>query len=171
VNELIPIEMIERRIFLLRGQRVMLDRDLAELYGVKPFRLREQVKRNTKRFPGDFMFKLTKQEVDFMVSQNAIPSRKYFGGHLPYAFTEHGALMLSSVLNSERAVGMGIFIVRAFIKMREMLSTHKKLIQKIDNMERRYDRKFKMVFDAIRSLINPPVKKMGKIGFIRGGES
>ena len=103
-NHLVPEEVIERKIFMIRGHKVMLDRDLAELYGVKPIRLREQVKRNIHRFPEDFMFQLTEKEAKSMVSQNAIPSWKHFGGYLPYVFTEQGVAMLSSVLNSERAI-------------------------------------------------------------------
>lgn len=171
MDKLIPFEMIERKIYLLRGQRVMLDRDLAELYGVTPRRLREQVKRNSRRFPSDFMFRLTEKELDFMVSQNATPSRKYFGGHFPYAFTEHGALMLSSVLSSEKAVKVGIFVVRAFIRMREIISSHKRLLKKIEEMEKKYDAQFKIVFDALRRVISPTVKSKNKIGFLRGGES
>jgi hypothetical protein len=104
MKSLIPAEVIERKIYLIRGHKVMLDKDLAVLYGVKPIRLREQVKRNIRRFPNDFMFQLDENEIDFMVSQNAIPSRKYLGGSQPYVFTEQGVAMLSSVLNSERAV-------------------------------------------------------------------
>jgi len=114
LNQLpVPVEFIERRIFLIRGNKVMLDRDLADLYGVKPIRLREQVKRNKSRFPGDFMFQLAGEEVGFMVSQNAIPSWKHLGGYRPYVFTEHGVAMLSSVLKSQRAVQMNILIIRA----------------------------------------------------------
>lgn len=164
---LVPIDKVARKIYLLRGQKIMLDRDLAKLYGVKPFRLREQVKRNRSRFPKDFMFQLNEQEVDLMVSQNAIPSKGVLGGHLPYGFTEHGALMLASVLNSDRAVKMSIFIVRVFVKMRELLSTHKQLSSKIDEMEKKYDSQFKFVFDALRKLIDPKDKPKPKIGFLR----
>lgn len=165
-DSIVRAHRIEEKIFIIHGQRVMLDKDLAELYGVKARRLREQVKRNKEKFPLDFMFQLTEIEVRSMVSQNATPSKSYFGGHLPYAFTEHGALMLSSVLNSKRAAEISIFIVRAFIKMREMLSANKDLILKIDNMEKKYDKQFKIVFDAIRALIYKPIKKTGKIGFL-----
>jgi len=103
MKELIPVEMIGRKIYLIRGEKVMLDKGLAFLYGVKPIRLREQVKRNIKRFPEDFMFQLNEYEINSMVSQNAIPSRKHLGGHNPYVFTEQGVAMLSSMLNSERA--------------------------------------------------------------------
>ncbi len=145
----------------------MLDRDLARLYGVKPIRLREQVKRNRKRFPADFMFQLDGQEVDLLVSHNAIPSRQHLGGYLPYAFTEHGALMLSSVLKTRRAVEVGIFVVRAFVKMRIMLSTHKELLGKINKMEEKYDSQFKVVFEVIKKLIAQPEEKPKKIGFLR----
>ena len=164
---IIPMKRIEKMIYIVRGQRVMLDRDLADLYCVKTIRLREQVKRNNKRFPSDFMFQLTEEEVDLMVSQNAIPSRKYLGGHLPYVFSEHGALMMSSVLNTDIAINVGIMIVRAFVKMREILSTHKEIISKINEMEEIYDSQFKIVFDALRQLIEPPVKPKRRIGFLR----
>ena len=104
MNKLIALEIIERKIFLIRGHKVMLDKDLAVLYGIKPIRLREQVKRNIQRFPDDFMLQLNDEEINLMVSQNAIPSRKHLGGHHPYVFTEQGVAMLSSVLNSERAI-------------------------------------------------------------------
>lgn len=144
----------------------MLDSDLAELYGVKPIRLREQVKRNRARFPEDFMFQLTDREVDVMVSQNAIPSRRHLGGFLPYVFTQEGVAMLSSVLRSERAITVNIAIMRAFVKLREMLSTHKDLADKLEALEKRYDRQFKIVFDAIRQLMKPedPPKER-RIGF------
>ncbi len=168
MNDLIiPEEIIERKIYLIRGHRVMLDKDIAELYGVKPIRLREQVKRNKERFPPDFMFQLTEKEVDLLVSHFAIPSKKHLGGYLPYAFTEHGALMLASVLNSERAVEVGIFVVRAFVKMREMLSTHKRLIERIDALEKKYDQQFKVIFDAIKALVESPAKEKKKIGFLK----
>jgi len=108
MEELIPVEVIERKIYLIRGHKVMLDKDLASLYDVKPIRLREQVKRNLKRFPDDFMFQLNDQEIDSMVSQNAIPSRKHLGGYNPYVFTEQGVAMLSTVLNSDRVIELNI---------------------------------------------------------------
>jgi uncharacterized membrane protein len=145
----------------------MLDRDLAELYGVKPIALRQQVKRNIDRFPEDFMFQLTPEEVDILVSHFVIPSKKHLGGYLPYAFTEQGVAMLSSVLNSKRAIMVNIQIMRAFTRLREMLATHKELKEKIDAMERKYDKQFKIVFDAIRTLLDIPVKKTRKIGFIK----
>lgn len=163
---LIPPDFIERRIYLIRRQKVMLDSDLAELYGVKPIRLREQVKRNRSRFPEDFMFQLTDGEVDVMVSQNAIPSRRHLGGFLPYMFTQEGVAMLSSVLRSERAITVNIAIMRAFVKLREMLSTHKDLADKLEALEKKYDRQFKVVFDAIRQLMQPEAPpKERRIGF------
>lgn len=167
MNELLPVELIERKIYLIRGHKVMLDKDLAVLYGVKPTRLREQVKRNLARFPEDFMFQLNNQEIDLMVSQKAIPSRKHLGGYNPYMFTEQGVAMLATVLNSERAIQVNIAIMRAFVKLRELMSTHKDLARKLDDMEKKYDTQFKVVFDAIRQLMSPPAKQRRKIGFRR----
>ena len=155
----IPQEIIEKKIYLIRGHRVMFDKNLAELYDVKPIRLREQVKRNLKRFPEDFMFQLNEEEINMMVSQNAIPSKKHLGGHMPYAFTEHGILMLSSVLNSDRAIEVNIQIMRTFSKIRDLMFIHKDLRIKIEEMEKKCDAQFKTVFDALRRLIDPPIKK------------
>ena len=123
-NALVPKEEIQSRIHTVRGVQVMLDKDLATFYSVKPIRLREQVKRNIKRFPVDFMFQLTEEEVKRMVSQNAIPSKQHLGGHLPYGFTEHGVLMLANVLRSERAIKMSVRIIEVFAKARELLYSH-----------------------------------------------
>ncbi|MEE8328962.1 MAG: ORF6N domain-containing protein [Thermodesulfovibrionia bacterium] len=152
MKSIITIETIEKKIYLVRGHKVMLDKDLAMLYVVKPTRLREQVKRNIRRFPGDFMFQLNKKEIEIMVSQNAIPSRKHLGGYQPYVFTEQGVAMLSSVLNSERAIEANIHIIRAFVKLREMIASHKDLARRLDNLEKKYDAQFRVVFDAIRQL-------------------
>ncbi|MFZ3122659.1 MAG: ORF6N domain-containing protein [Thermodesulfovibrionales bacterium] len=164
---LIPVEIIERKIYLIRSQKVMLDSDLAKLYGVPIKRLNEQVRRNLKRFPSDFMFQLTKEEADSLRSQ--IASLKNGRGehrkYLPYAFTENGVAMLSSILNSERAIDVNIQIMRTFTKLREMLLTHKDLQKKIEELERKYDMQFKVVFDAIRQLMAPPEPKKRKIGF------
>lgn len=168
MKDIIPQEQIENRIFIVRGFKAMLDRDLAELYGVKSIRLREQVKRNLKRFPPDFMFQLTETEVDAMVSQNAIPSRKHLGGYLPYAFTEHGVAMLSSVLNSDRAIEVNIIIIRAFMKLREMVSLHKDLAQKLSQLERKYERhddQIQAIFDQIREFMTFKEKPKKQIGF------
>ncbi len=168
MKSIITIETIEKKIYLVRGHKVMLDKDLAMLYGVKPIRLREQVKRNIRRFPGDFMFQLNEKEIEIMVSQNAIPSRKHLGGYQPYVFTEQGVAMLSSVLNSERAIEANIHIIRAFVKLRKMIASHKDLARRLDNLEKKYDAQFRIVFDAIRQLMIPPEPKKKKIGFRRG---
>ncbi|MCX6731472.1 MAG: ORF6N domain-containing protein [Candidatus Parcubacteria bacterium] len=165
-RQLIPVETIGQRILFIRGHKVMLDRDLAVLYGVPTFRLNEAVKRNRNRFPEDFMFQLTKEETGLLISQIAIP-KKGRGGRrtLPYAFTEHGVAMLSSVLNSERAVQINILIIRAFVKLREILSAHKDLAGKLEEMEKKYDARFKIVFDAIRELMKSPPSSSRRIGF------
>ncbi|MEW5993198.1 MAG: ORF6N domain-containing protein [Candidatus Zixiibacteriota bacterium] len=160
---------VENRIYLIRGQRVMLDSDLAELYGVTTKRLNEQVKRNTERFPADFMFRLNPAEVEVLRSQFAT-SNKGRGGrrHLPYAFTEHGAVMLASVLNSDRAIEASIFVVRAFIRMRELLSVHKDFARKLTELERRvsgHDEDIKALVAAIRQLMQPTDPPKRKIGF------
>ena len=147
---------LEARIFILRSKKVMLDMDLAVIYGVKAIRLREQVGRNLERFPGDFMFRLTENEAAAMVSQNAIPSRKHLGGHLPYAFTREGISMLSSVVRSARAVQAHIAIMRAFVRLYEAVSSNVKLAAKLAELEKKYDSQFKSVFDAIRMLMEPP---------------
>jgi phage regulator Rha-like protein len=164
-RSLIPSEIIERHIFLIRGQKVMLDHDLAKLYGVETKTLNQAVKRNTKRFPHDFMFQLNFQEVSGSRSQFVTLKRGQNIKYRPYAFTEHGILMLSSVLNSERAVQVNIEIMRAFVKLREMLASHKDLASKLAEMEKRYDSQFKVVFDAIRELMTPPEPKPRRIGF------
>jgi len=165
MKDLIPTERIENRILFLRGQKVMLSTDLAELYEVEPRILVQAVKRNSERFPEDFMFQLNLQEVRNLKSQTVISS---WGGKrfFPYAFTEQGVAMLSSVLNSKRAVQVNIEIMRAFVKLREMLASHKDLALKLAEMEKKYDSQFKVVFDAIRELmtpIEPPPKP--RIGF------
>src|SRR5438046_1820586 len=132
---IVPTELIERRIYILRGQKVMIDTDLAELYRVPTFRLNEAVKRNSARFPEDFMFRLTKEESESLTSQNAMSKHRGGRRSLPYAFTEHGVVMLSAVLNSERAEQMNILIVRAFVKLREMLASHKDLARKMEDLE------------------------------------
>ncbi len=165
-ESLIPSEKIERSILFIRGHRVMLDRDLADLYGIKSIRLREQVKRNKGRFPTDFMFSLTHKEVELLVSQNAIPSIKHLGGALPLVFTQEGIAMLSGVLRSKRAIQVNIAIMRAFIQMRRLLASQRGLMRKILEMEKKYDRQFIVVFDAIKQLMAPPEKpKKAPLGF------
>jgi hypothetical protein len=165
MKEIVPQERIEGKILLIRRLKVILDRDIAELYGVKPIALRQQVKRNIDRFPEDFMLKLTKEEAEILVSQNVIPSKRSLGGYLPYAFTEQGVAMLSSVLKSKRAIYVNIQIMRTFAKLRRILFTHEDLKKKIEEIEKKYDQKFKVVFDVIGKLLEPPKESVKKIGF------
>ncbi len=164
---IVTVADIERRIFLIRGQKVMLDADLAELYGVETSNLNKAVKRNMDRFPEDFMFQLTKEEADSLRFQIGISKASGSGGrrYLPHAFTEQGVAMLSSVLNSKRAVQVNIAIMRAFVKLREMIASHKDLAEKLRALEMKYDSQFRIVFDAIRELMAPPAKPRRKIGF------
>ena len=145
---------IQHRIYTIRGLQVMLDRDLAEMYGVKAIRLREQVKRNSKRFPADFMFQLTDNEADELVSQNAIPSKKQLGGSLPYAFTEQGVANLSGVLNSDQAIEVNISIMRAFVEMRKFILNNAQLFQRIGYIEQKQietDKRIDQILDALNS--------------------
>ena len=162
-----PVERIERSILLIRGHKVMLDADLAVLYAVSTKRLNEQVRRNRSRFPGDFMFQLTGEEVRSLRSQFAT-SKKGRGGrrYAPLVFTEQGIAMLSTVLNSERAIQVNIEIMRAFVRLREMIATHKNLARKLEALEKRYDAQFKVVFDAIRELKARPEPNKRNIGFL-----
>jgi hypothetical protein len=166
--ELVPPEHIERSILLIRGQRVMLDADLAGLYGVSTKRVNEQVRRNRDRFPGDFMFQLTTNEKAEVVANCDHLSKLRFSPVLPNAFTEHGAIMAASVLNTRRAIQVSVFVVRAFVKLREIISQHKDLGRRLDELEKKYDAQFKVVFDAIRQLMAPPEQKTPKrrIGFV-----
>lgn len=169
--EVIPQQLIESKILFIRDKKVMLDRDLAMLYGVETRTLNQAVKRNMKRFPEDFMFQLTADEMKIWKSQIVISNKDKMGlRKRPYAFTENGVAMLSSVLNSERAITVNIQIMRTFTKIREMLATHKKLRLKIEEMEKKYDAQFKVVFDAIRQLMEPPQKAKKRIGFLRDKE-
>jgi hypothetical protein len=162
---LIPLEHIERSILLIRGEKVMLDSDLAELYGVETKRLNEQVRRNLSRFPSDFMFQLTDAEKSEVVANCDHLARLKFSPHLPFAFTEHGALMLANVLNSERAALTSVHVVRAFVRLRQMLASNAELARKLAALENKYDAQFKVVFDAIRQLMTPPEPKRREIGF------
>jgi hypothetical protein len=175
----------ERRILFIRGQKVMLDFDLADLYGVEARALNQAVKRNAERFPEDFMFQLSEEEAGQLrsqiviahetgeenSSQTVMSSRKHRGArYRPYAFTEQGVAMLSSVLRSPRAVQVNIAIMRAFVRLRELLLTNADLARKLDAMERKYDAQFKVVFDAIRQLMTPPDPPRRRIGFHRDEE-
>ena len=164
----LPQEVIISKIYEIRGVKVMLDRDLAELYNVKAIRLREQVKRNPKKFPEHFMFQLTGKEVNDMVSQNAIPSKQHLGGALPYMFTEHGVLQLANVLKSERATQMSIKIIEVFVKMRDILLTHKDLLHEMEEIRKKIagqDEKIKMIFDYLKQFIDKKKKPRTRIGF------
>jgi len=165
---------VESRILVLRQQKVILDRDLAELYGVPVKRLNEQVKRNRDRFPDDFMFQLTREEQESLRLQiaNSKPGR---GGrrYAPYAFTEHGAIMAATVLNSERAVEMSVFVVRAFVRLREMMSANQQLASKIDELEQRldtHDASIQELIEAIRELMAPEPPTGRRIGFALPGK-
>lgn len=168
-SELIPPEIIETKILLIRGMKVILDKDLAKLYDVATSRLNEQVKRNRDRFPADFMFQLDKKEFDSLISHFAI-SKSYKGGtrKLPNAFTEQGVAMLSSVLKSKRAVQVNIQIMRAFVKLREIISTQKELARKLRELELKietHDENITAIFEAINQLLAPEEKPKRKIGF------
>ena len=161
----IPAERIEKAIVLVRGQKVMLDRDLAELYGVTTGNLNKAVKRNLDRFPPDFMFQLKQEEYESLRFQFGILKKGQHSKYLPYAFTEQGVAMLSSVLRSKRAVHANIEIMRAFVRLRQFLSAHKELKQKLEEMEMKYDEQFQVVFEAIRQLMTPPDPPRKRIGF------
>jgi hypothetical protein len=169
----VPVEGITRSILTLRGQRVILDSDLAAIYGVSTGRFNEAVKRNIERFPDDFMLRLSAAEYAALISQNAT-SKPGRGGRrkLPWAFTEHGAIQAANVLNSPRAVAMGIYVVRAFVQLRELLASNKDLARRLDQLEARLDKKLAThdeaiaaILSAIRQLMNPPLPKRRGIGF------
>jgi phage regulator Rha-like protein len=189
MNKIIPVELIQQKIFLIRKHKVMLDSDLAELYGVETFNLNKAVKRNSERFPEDFMFQLTKEEADSLRFQTGIlktgekarsqpvefkRGRGQHRKYLPYVFTEQGVAMLSSVLHSKQAIQVNIAIMRAFVKLKKMLSTNKELAHKLAQLERKiekHDGEIKLIFDAIRQLMAEPQKPKKKIGFKRESES
>ena len=183
-HALIPQDAIEQKIYIVRGHRVMTDRDLAFLYGVSTKRLNEQIKRNIKRFPDDFMFQLRKEEFEYWKSQFATSNSEFEtkplrsqiatlkrGKHrkyLPYVFTEQGVAMLSSVLNSEKAIQVNVAIMRAFVKLRQILLANKELAYKLEQLERKiekHDTEIHTIFEAIRQLMSPQVKPKRKIGF------
>jgi hypothetical protein len=165
---LIPDEIVIHKILLLRGKRVMIDKDIAELYGVTTKRLNEQVKRNKKRFPEDFMFQLSQEEKDEVVANCDHLKTLKFSPNLPFAFTEHGAVMLASVLNSDRAIEVNIQIVRIFTQIREVLLTNKDILLKLEILERKmtgHDEEIRVIFEALKGLINPPREPRRRIGF------
>lgn len=168
MSELLPAEIIETKIYLIRGKKVMLDRDLAVLYEVDIKVLKRAVKRNIERFPDDFAFELTKSEYDkFLRCQFGALKRGQHSKYMPYAFGENGIAMLSGVLQSPKAVQVNIQIMRTFTRLRQLLSSNRNLKLKIEEMEKKYDSQFKVVFQAIKALIETPKKEIGKIGFVR----
>jgi hypothetical protein len=171
-TDIIPQQIIESRIYMIKDKRVMLDKDLAMLYGVETKVLNQAVKRNIHRFPDDFMFQLNQEEAT-KLSRSQIVTLKQGQNikYLPYVFTENGVAMLSSILNSERAIEVNIQIMRTFTKIREMLISHKDLARRINDLEKKYDSQFRVVFDTIRQLLSPPELKKSKIGFRREHES
>jgi hypothetical protein len=178
MKELIPVERIERKIYLIRGQKVMLDRDLARLYMVQTKVLNQSVKRKLKRFPNDFMFSLTRQEIlrmsQFVTSSSNDQIEKIKFSKNVNVFTEQGVAMLSSVLNSEQAIQVNIAIMRAFVKLRQILSSHKELASKLNKLEQRvsgHDGEIHSIFEAIRQLMLPPEKPKRKIGFLADRET
>ena len=173
-HQLIPDEVVISKILLLRGKKVMIDRDIADLYGVSTKRLNEQVKRNIKRFPEDFLFQLTQAEKDEVVAICDHLKGLKFSPTLPYAFTEHGAVMLAGVLNSNRAILVNIQIVRIFTGLREMLLTNKDILLKLEQLEKqtsRHDEDIQMIFSALKQLLNPPQLPRRRIGFRRQEEN
>ena len=169
-SSLLPLERIERTILLIRGHKIMLDTDLAKLYQVKTFRLNEAVRRNSSRFPSDFMFQLTEDEKKEVIANCDHLKNLKFSPQSPYAFTEQGIAMLSSVLRSERAIHVNIEIMRTFVRLKKLLASHAELTGKIDALEKKYDHQFKIVFDTLRKMLTPPPptlpeKPKGPIGF------
>ena len=171
-RKVILLEEVAPRILNIRGHNVILDTDLARMYGTTTKALNQAGKRNAGRFPAEFMFRLTNEEKQEVVTNCDHLERLKFSPALPYAFTEHGAIMAASVLNTPRAVEVSVIVVRTFLKLREMLASHKDLARKLDALERKYDAQFKTVFDAIRQLVAPPPapRPRGRIGFARQPE-
>lgn len=163
-------ENIASFIYFIRGEKVMLDTDLAKLYMVETRVLKQAVRRNMRRFPADFLFELTDQEIDILISQNVIPSRRVLGGSKPFAFTEQGIAMLASILNSDVAVQVNIAILRTFVKLRQLLEIHKDLADKIERLEQKYDEQLRIVFTALQQMIRDNNEPRPKIGFKRSGE-
>ena len=163
MGSLIPLEVIEKKIFLIRGHKVMLDRDLADLYEVETRVLNQTVQRNIKRFPNDFMFSLTREEI-MRISQIVISSEIKFSKQVR-VFTEQGVAMLSGILNSDRAIEVNIQIMRAFVKLREMIASNKDLSRRLDVLEKKYDKQFRIVLEALRQIMTPPETTKRKIGF------
>lgn len=160
-------EIIEKRIFLIRNEKVMIDRDLADLYEVKTKVLNQTIKRNKDRFPKEFMFQLTENEKSELVTNCDRLKKLKHSTSFPYVFTEHGIAMLSSVLNSKKAIQVNILIIKTFVNLRKLIKTHKDILLKIDQLEKKYDNQFKIVFDTLRDLIIPKINTKRKIGFLQ----
>jgi ORF6N domain len=170
LQSLIAEQKILNRIYVVRGEKIMLDKDLAELYGIETRVLKQAVKRNMGRFPKDFMFEMTKKEIDGMVSQNVIPSKSYFGGAAPFCFTEQGVTMLSCILNSKTAIEVNIRVVRVFVKMREYALTHKEILVQLGKLEKEVkgnSKDIENIFTVLKELIEKDAKPRprNKIGF------
>ena len=165
----VSLETIKAKIFLVRGHKVLVDSDLASMYGVETKNLNKAVKRNTTRFPADFMFQLTDEESESLRFQIGTSSGHHGGRRYnPYVFTEQGVAMLSSILNSDQAVQVNIAIMRSFVQMREFAASNRAIAKRLDDLEQKYDSQFRVVFDAIRELMQPPARKSRKIGFTKG---
>lgn len=164
-SSLVPEEKIIKKILVIRGEKVLLDLHLAELYGVETRTLKQAVRRNRNRFPDDFMFELELDEVDLVVSQNVIPHKKYFGGAVPYAFTEAGVAMLSSVLRSNAAIEVNIAIVRSFIALRKMALNYEEIMNRLHKIEKDSGEKFSMIFEALERLLRPENPSRKRIGY------
>ncbi|MEF3692274.1 MAG: ORF6N domain-containing protein [Candidatus Moraniibacteriota bacterium] len=163
--EIIHHQIIQQKIYYIRGEKVMFDSDLAELYEIKTKVLVQAVKRNTKRFPEDFMFQLTKRESDIFLRSQNVTSKRGGRRYFPYVFTEQGVAMLSTVLRSKRAIQVNIQIIRIFTQLRKFLTTHKELREKIEQMENKYDKRFKAVFETLKLLIREDNQPKGELGF------
>jgi ORF6N domain len=168
-SAILVVRKVDSKIFVLRGQRVILDRDLAELYGVQVRHLNQQVKRNAKRFPPAFRFQLSQHELKLLRSQNVISTATHGGArYLPHVFTEHGAIMAATVLNSERAIEMSVFVVLAFVRMRRAIAGNRHILTKLSELERRletHDSEIQALMDALRELMDPPEPTRTRIGF------
>jgi hypothetical protein len=167
-NSMLSDEYISDKIYLMRGQKVMLDSDLSHMYDMKAIRLRQQVRRNLERFPSHFMFQFTMEEVELMVSQNVIPSKSHFGGALPYMFTEHGVLMLANVVKSQRAIAMCIKIIEVFVKLRELMMGQKDMLLRFEQLEKllvQHDSDIQALFNAWKQLIHQKNEPRPTIGF------
>ena len=163
----VPKEVIMSKILFLREEKIILDVHLAQFYEVETRTLKQAVRRNIDRFPDDFMFELNEEEIETVVSQNVIPSKKYLGGAAPFAFTETGVAMLSSVLKSKKAIAMNVVIMRTFVALRKMAINYQEIMQKLNAMEAQYDEQFKEVYTALRQLLNPDQPPRQQIGFQR----